>query len=155
MGLIWKEGIGEKVDIKLPPRAYVDKVEKWCLRNNAQTVGYKKNIDKHLDSKQAKFLIEFLEKNKLKDFTIKELIKLLEAENFTNGSLQRTILSLLTCRGLIQKEKTEYENKEGKIKFKILYSTCNKEICPYLINKKCQFEWEDAEITKYFNNVKE
>jgi len=159
MALIWKNN-REVENIKTvikgkPPRAFVEKAEKWCPKNNAETVGNKKNINKHLTKPQAVFLIDFLEKNNLQKFDIKTLINKMDAWNFTDGSLQRRILSLLVCNGIIKKEMFEYTSKKGENKFKMVYSINENCIpCPYLNEKgNCGYVWKDARTTKFFTET--
>lgn len=162
MTLIWKDNqdVNEiKTVIKgKPPRAFVEKVEKWCPYNNAETVGFKRKISKHLSTQQANFLINFLEKEMInfEVFTIKDLINKMNANNYTDGSLQRTILSLLVCKGIIKKDIVSYTNKKGDLKFKMVYSFNKNPIpCEYLINDKCNFAWKSARATRFFTEQKQ
>ncbi len=156
MTLVWKNNQNVK-EIKTvikekPPRAFVEKVERWCPYNNAETVGNKKKIDKHLLKPQAQFLIKFLQENNLQKFEIKTLINLMNAWNFTDGSLQRKILSLLVCKGIIKKQMIEYLNKKGNTKFKMIYSVNESPLpCPSLNEEgNCKYSWKNARTTKYF-----
>ena len=162
MTLIWKnnESVNQiKTVIKgKPPRAFVDKAEKWCERNNAETVGNKKNVDKHLSKPPAKFLINFLQANHLKQFDRNQLLNALEnvypnTKNLTDGTLQNKILSLLVCKGIIKKDKIEFTNKKGEVKPKMIYSVNEfPQECPYLSSKKnCEYNWKVARTTKYFS----
>jgi len=135
-----------------PPRAIVEKIEKWCPYNNSETTGYKKNINKHLSKNSSQFLLNFLIESDLKEFSIKNLISKLNANNLTDGSLQRVILSLLVCKGIIKKHKIEFSDKKGKLKFKMVYSVNENQIpCPYLNKKgRCIFNWRIARESRHF-----
>ncbi len=161
MALVWKNN-KEVDEIKTvikgkPPRAFIDKVEKWCPFNNAETVGFKKKMSKHLSNQQAIFLINFIEKEmeNFEVFNVRDLINKMNANNYTNGDLQRKILSLLVCQGNIKKQMTTYTNKKGDLKFKMIYSfNKNPTPCQYLINDKCNFMWHSARKTRFFTDKK-
>ena len=157
MTLVWKKNKDvEQIKTVIkgkPPKAFVEKAEKWCPHNNAETVGSKRNINKHLSKPQTKFLIDFLKENNLQQFDIKTLINKLNAYNLTDGSLQRRILSIFVCNGTIKKHMIEFQNKKGDTKIKFVYSVNeNPSPCSCLNGKgNCDYDWKTARLTKFFS----
>lgn len=153
---IYDIGVDETMSLdkamKFHPRKFIESIEKWCDFNNAETIGHKNKLNKHFNNPKSRFLIDFIKENNLKCFDIKTLLKLMNAENYSDGSLQRKILSMLVCKGIVRKHIIEYKTKKGDIKPKLVYSY-NEDItpCPYLINGKCTFDWKKARKTKYFS----
>jgi len=157
MALIWKNNDNvakiETVIKGKSPRAFVEKVEKWCPYINAETSGYKKRLIKKLNKIEVKKIIDILEQNQNVQFTIKDLINWQNANYLTDGSLQRKVLGILVCNGIVKKEIIPYTNKKGDELFYCKYKFISREgkICPYINDKeKCGFDWKIAEETRYF-----
>jgi len=106
------------------PRKWVIKKEKWCNGcNNAETaIRNIKKLSHILNKGYTQIVLKCIRENNLKQFTIKDLLKLLKAENLTEGSLQRKALAVLTCLGYIKKDIQRYKNKNNEVKIRYIFS---------------------------------
>ena len=141
---------------KVPPSRVVIKKERWCNEcNNAETsIRGLKKISKYLNKGYVKKVLNCVNENNLSNFTIKDIINLLNGKDITEGSYQRRALSILTCLGYFKKSIIEYENKKGEKKIKFLF-TKQESVFP----TKCYDKIKDEHInnwvgegrtTKYF-----
>lgn len=151
---------------KMPVRQFVEICEKWCPNNNAEFCGRGKDF---LNFKNKKALEVVLNKIKSfkKEFSTRDIIKALNAEHLSDGSLQRRVLSYLVCKGILSKKKIEinkagYKFKKPKYLFVVNKEPkeCNKlKLVKYksgrLKGKErliCNFDWiNESEETKYFD----
>jgi hypothetical protein len=106
----------------------------------------------------TKHITSFIKERMPKEtFTIKELInKMGDAKKYTDGSLQRILLSLFTCQGIIKKVMQTTKDKKDNLKFRIVYSLNDPPVpCKYLVLDKCSLIWRTARTTKFFTNKEE
>ena len=165
MTLKWKDNITDIEDtditlgdmIKDSPRKYVVKKEKFCNHcNNPETaIRGLKHLTRFLSKGYIKVIWRYITENNIKTFGLKDLIKGLNAENLTDGSLQRKSLAILTSLGFLKKEIKEYEikiNKNKSVKkMRYIFHRNNPISPPPCYNKEKDThdskEWRE---TKYF-----
>ena len=165
----WKDGAGEKLSFKnpneieeIPPKSVIKRVEKWCINGNSQTFGDIKN-KLWKDDEATKIILNVINFKILnnQEFTVKDIIKLTNSTNLTDGSLQRKILAKLTCFGILIKEVRE--TKYDKRPYYIFKKNINIIPCPYLkieeknnkLRYNCVFNFTHSKYeTNYFDNNK-
>ena len=106
------------------PRKWTIQTERFCpICNTPKTfitgLKLKKYLNKHIS--KFHFLLKHIKDNNLQNFTIKDLIKSLNAQNLTDGNLQRKILSVLVGLGYFKRINQEFENKKGKKTLRYLF----------------------------------
>ena len=137
------------------PRAFVEKEERWCPFNNAETAGNKTKLAQKLKRIDIQNIITILNQHQNIPFKIKDLINWQNANYLTDGSLQRKALSILACNGIIDKKLINYTNKQGKNSFYFEYKFIPlgaRKVCSYMINGKCNYVWKTARTTRYFTD---
>lgn len=149
MSLEWDKRviINEGIDTNKPPRKYTFNLENFCPFCNCPRTHVEKliKISKKISTPQNQYLIKHLIENDLKIFTTQELIKSLNAEHLTDGSLQSKQMSLLVIFGYYKRVRQEFLIKKGKKeikKFRWIY-TKNWENNP----PKCYLKEKDSHLT--------
>lgn len=142
-----------KEAMKMSPRKFVEKQERWCDRNNSETARFTKDIRKIETEPSYKFhainTYPF-------EFDIKSYIAHLDCGLVSDGSLQRKMLSVMVCNGTVKKEIIKYKDKKGKEKFKAVYIRVpenERKICPSLKDGRCSYNWKHAARTNFFSEV--
>ncbi|MDD5133495.1 MAG: hypothetical protein PHD81_04675 [Candidatus Nanoarchaeia archaeon] len=149
-----------------PPRQFIEKYERWCPKSNAEYCGRGKNFLNFKNQKALESVLKAIKKFK-NEFTIRDIIRTLNAEHLTDGSLQRRVLSYLVCKGIINKKRIEINKKDEKLKKPKYLFTIVKEPkeCEYLklitftkgrLKGKqkltCTLDWtNESEETRYFD----
>jgi hypothetical protein len=130
------------------PRKWTIRTESFCpICNTPKTfiMGFKikKYLNKHLP--RFRFLLQHIKDNNLQNFTIKDLIKSLNAQNLTDGNLQRKMLSVLVGLGYFKRINQEFENKKGKKTLRYLFVRQEPRIIPEcydeITDKHKNVEW--------------
>jgi len=145
-----KKPIGEIIDSGESPRKFVKKVEKWCPLLNAQTVIGHKNISKIKNKPYYEPIFEVLSKKNLQKFILKDLIKLLDAQKFTEGDAQRRVLGCMICMGLIRK--VRFTSKNGERVKDFFYWNSEIKPCIHYKNDACSWDWKSAFETEFYTN---
>jgi len=151
---ILSKPLGEIIDSGESPRKIVEKVEKWCPMLNAQTVIGHKNISKIKSKPYFLPIFNILSEKKPQKFVIKDVIKWLNAEKYTEGDVQRKVLASLICRGYVKKVREKYKKKDKKESAVKDYFCWNEKVtpCRFLKDDCCSLNWRDAEETNLYVN---
>jgi hypothetical protein len=140
---------------------YVTNEERWCIHcNNCESAvrGIKK-YSRIYSKGYTQIVLAVIKRDKLTEFTLRDIIKSLKAEDLTDGTMQRHALSILTALGHLTKEFTEVvveENKKKVTKIKEIYRLNKERIVPACYDEKgdChKFDWNDAKYTKIYRDV--
>lgn len=147
---ILKKPFEEIIDSGESPRRFVKKVEKWCPLLNAQTVIGHKNISKIKNKLYYEPIFKVLSENKPQKFVLKDLIKLLDAQKFTEGDAQRRVLGCMICMGLIRK--VRFTSKNGEKVKDFFYWNTEIKPCPHYKDDACEWDWRNAFETEFYTN---
>jgi len=143
-------------------RTFAKKVEVWCPFCNAETTSSRKNINYCSSKKSYKLILGVLDRIKpTNKFKIKDVLKWIGGEGITDGTLQRQVLSLMTCLGVVKKIRVEF-GKDGTalktFRYEFKYVPEEKRIaCKFFVNTTnkrkpfCDFNWKKAEETEFFD----
>lgn len=80
---------------------FVKEVEQWCryCGNPPSSIRQVRKLKKHLAKGYIKVIVQAIRENNLQDFSTKDVIKALNAENISDGTCQRDGLAILCALG--------------------------------------------------------
>lgn len=109
----------------LHPSRLIESKRKYCSYcGNFETACCNlKKLTKFLDEGYVRLVIKTIREKNLESFTIKDLIKAMNAQDITEGTAQRKAMAILCCLGFYKKINTEYisNKKKGTISLKYTF----------------------------------
>lgn len=138
------------------PHAFIDYNQFKCLNNNFKKT-IPSNILKYNLTNHYQEILNYINTDlKEKYFTTTDILKHFNLLDISDGTIQRKILLVMVCQGILTKKIKNLDSKETPFNY-LFY--LNKQIIPckfLIINEKdtkgiCNFEWLDSQETNYFN----
>lgn len=132
------------------PSKFVKTQQRWCDNFVAESYGKRKNITK--PSAAYNLVKEMIDSKEEKVFTLKDILKWLNAENISDGGLQRKALFTMVCQGKLEVKHQKVGNgKNLKMRYVFVKTEGVPEKCRFLEEKGlCSFSWKSGAKTDYF-----
>jgi len=134
-----------------PAEKFVQTMQRWCERGNAESYGKHKRIDRSEGKIPFTIIRDAVDKIKSPYFDVRDIIRETGAIDKTDGALQRKVLAAMVCLGYLKARHVKFKGEKGKDKVKYVFVKLKEKCpCPTLISGKCGFDWEAGALTDYF-----
>jgi len=115
---------------KHPLDDFIENPSQFCsVCHNPKTLIPKGNLKPYLNKNYVVKVKEVVEKNNLYKFAVKDIIRLLNAKDISDGALQRKALIILVSMGLLKREIEEFQVND-KTKFRYVFTVNTFPIVP-------------------------
>ena len=116
----WDEmPLGEAM--KQPAEIFVQTMQRWCERGNAESYGKHKKIGKSEGKIPFTIIRDAIDKINSPYFDVKDIIRETGAINKTDGSLQRKVLAAMVCLGYLKARHVKFKDEKRKERVKYVF----------------------------------
>jgi hypothetical protein len=135
---------------KQPASKFVKTQQRWCEKFIAESYS-RANVNKESQKEYFNIVNNSINDNYHGPFDINDVVSWTKAVNLSDGTLQRKILSLMVCMGILSVHHVKIKTDKGKEKMKYVFVKEDKIIpCQNLVSGECKFDWKNGAVTDYF-----